>query len=62
VSEAVTNMIRRRIADGIVIIAENRHIVKEGPRYKVYLPQENNDTWEELRKMGKTVTVIVIIK
>ena len=61
-SEVVANMIKRRIEGGIVITAEDRHIVKEGPRYKVYLPIEHNDTWEELRKMGKTVTVIVIIK
>jgi len=61
-SEAVTNMIRRRIEGGIVITAENRHIIKEGPRYKVYLPIEHNDTWEELRKMGKTITVIIVIK
>jgi len=61
-SEAVTNMIRRRIEGGIVITAEGRHIIKEGPRYKVYLPIEHNDTWEELRKLGKTVTVIIVIK
>lgn len=61
-SEAVTNMIRRRIEGGIVITAESRHIIKEGPRYKVYLPIEHNDTWEELRKMGKTIAVIIVIK
>jgi hypothetical protein len=55
-------MIRRRIEGGIVIAAEGRHIVKEGPRYKVYLPVEHNDTWEDLRKLGKTVTVIIVIK
>jgi hypothetical protein len=43
-SEVVTKIIRRRIEGGIVITAEGRHIIKEGPRYKVYLPQENNDT------------------
>jgi len=62
VSEVVANMIKRRIEGGIVIVAEDRHIVKEGPRYKVFLPQQYNDTWEELRKLGKTVTVIIVIK
>jgi len=61
-SEVVSKLIRRRIEGGITIIAEDRHIVKEGPRYKLYLPVEHNDTWEELRKMGKTVTVIIVIK
>ena len=61
-SEAVTNMIRRRIEGGIVITAEGRHIIKERLRYKVYLPIEHNDTWEELRKMGKTIAVIIVIK
>jgi hypothetical protein len=61
-SEVVANMIKRRIEGGIVITAENRHIIKEGPRYKVYLPIEHNDTWEDLRKLGKTVTVIIVIK
>jgi shikimate kinase len=62
VSEVVANMIKRRIEGGIVITAENRHIIKEGSRYKVYLPIEHNDTWEDLRKLGKTVTVIIVIK
>jgi len=61
-SEAVTNMIRRRIEGGIVVTAEERHIVKEGKSYKVYLPQQYNEVWEELRRLGKTVTVIIVIK
>jgi hypothetical protein len=61
-SEAVTNMIRRRIEGGIVVTAEERHIVKEGKSYKVYLPQQYNEVWEELRRLGKTITVIVVIK
>jgi len=61
-SEAVMKMIKKRVEGGIVIVAEDRHIVKEGPRYKVFLPQQYNDMWEDLRKLGKTITVIVVIK
>jgi hypothetical protein len=61
-SEVVANMIRRRIEGGIVVTAEERHIVKEGKSYKVYLPQQYNEVWEELRRLGKTITVIVVIK
>jgi hypothetical protein len=61
-SEAVTNMIRRRIEGGIVVTAEEGHIVKEGKSYKVYLPQQYNEVWEELRRLGKTVAVIIVIK
>jgi hypothetical protein len=61
-SKAIVKLLRKRIEGGIVITAEGRHIIKEGPRYKVYLPIEHNDTWEDLRKLGKTITVIIVIK
>jgi len=61
-SEAVVKLLRKRIEGGIVVTAEERHIVKEGKSYKVYLPQQYNEVWEELRRLGKTVAVIIIIK
>jgi len=61
-SEAIVKLLRKRIEGGIVVTAEERHIVKEGKSYKVYLPQQYNEVWEELRRLGKTVTVIIVIK
>jgi hypothetical protein len=61
-SEAIVKLLRKRIEGGIVVTAEERHIVKEGKSYKVYLPQQYNEVWEELRRLGKTITVIVVIK
>jgi hypothetical protein len=61
-SEAMTRLLMRRIAGSIVVTAENRHIVKEGDRYKVYLPGHWNELWEELRRVGKTVAVVIIVK
>jgi len=62
VSEAVVKLLRKRIEGGIIVTAEDRHVVKEGKSYKVYLPSQWSEMWEELRKAGKTVTLIIVIK
>jgi hypothetical protein len=42
-SEAIMKMIKRRVEGGIVVATEDKHIVKEGKSYKVYLPQQYNE-------------------
>jgi hypothetical protein len=62
VSEPVIKFIKKRIEGGVIVTAEDRHIVKEGNRYKVYLPSQWSEMWEELRRLGKTVSIIIVIK
>jgi len=47
---------------GIVVPVGSRSIVKEGKRYKVYLPATMNRVWEELRRKGKDIDIIIVLK
>jgi len=42
-----------------VVYAGGRVIIKEGKRFKIYLPTQFNDVWQALR--GKKVKVYLVI-
>ena len=56
----------RALANGLIIKAPRRAIVRESSsrvtRYKVYLPTQYNELWEQLRRMGKDIDVLIIIR
>lgn len=47
---------------GIVIPVSSRSVVKEGKRYKIYLPATMNKLWDELRRKGKDIDIIIVLK
>jgi len=45
--------------NGWIVYAGRRSITREGRKYKVYLPVNLNDLWQELR--GKKVRVYLVV-
>jgi len=43
---------------GLIYLGE-RNVVREGKRFKIYLPKSANSLWEELSEEGKKVKVYV---
>ncbi|MCD6096154.1 MAG: hypothetical protein J7J99_06280 [Thermoprotei archaeon] len=45
-----------------LIYVGKRKVVVEGNRYKIYLPSQLNELWEELSKVNTKVEVFIRIK
>lgn len=41
------------------IIITKREVVRMGDRYIIYLPQDQNEVWEEIKRQGKKVRIYV---
>ena len=44
-----------------VIPGGRRHIVRMGPRYLVYLPQNLNNVWEYLHEQKQRVNIYIVV-
>lgn len=44
------------------VINLERRVVKEGKRFKIYLPKAYNSLWSKLSEMKKKVKIIIIVE
>ena len=47
---------------GNKFVVTKRSIIREHMRYKIYLPEQYNEIWEEIRRQGRRVDLIIAVR